>query len=158
GRVVPGGDALPARAVRPGAGARRACSPAAADARGRGAGSAPDAGGSERAPPGRGSWQRRIGMLRATVGLCLRLGPALLDQPAPALGHERAPRLDQYGDPLPTGAVARLGCSRLRPGHSGASWEVSPDGKLLATGEEGKLRLWEIATGRERWVAHLGRG
>jgi RNA polymerase sigma factor (sigma-70 family) len=58
---------------------------------------------------------------------------------------------DFYGDPLPPGAVARMGTMRWR--HIGTIISVvySPDGKTIATSElnEGPLILWDAATGKE---------
>jgi WD40 repeat protein len=59
------------------------------------------------------------------------------------------PRLDRYGDPLPPGAVARLGSDRLRAGQPGCAFAVSPDGKLLVTGERQRVRIWNLADGKE---------
>jgi WD40 repeat protein len=68
------------------------------------------------------------------------------------------PRVDRHGDPLPPGALARLGTTRLRPGEAGGAFAVSPDGKLLATGEPYRLRLWDLADGKELRSLELPRG
>jgi WD40 repeat protein len=64
-------------------------------------------------------------------------------------GSEKGPQMDQYGDPLPKGALARLGTLRLRhPGYIG-SMLFSPDGKTLATTGNGAVCLWDWASGKE---------
>jgi WD40 repeat protein len=81
--------------------------------------------------------------------------PAAADEPA-ALDK---PAVDRDGDPLPDGAVARLGTSRWRPGGYGARLAISPDGSLLASaGTDGALRLWETDTGKEVRVCWGHRG
>lgn len=61
------------------------------------------------------------------------------------------PRLDRYGDPLPKGAVGRLGTTRLR--HSGPVTGVafSPDGKTLVStswSSGNSIRLWDVKTAK----------
>jgi RNA polymerase sigma factor (sigma-70 family) len=53
-------------------------------------------------------------------------------------------------DPLPPGAVARLGSTRMRPGHVVGSLAFSPDGKRLVSGNWGPgIHVWDAATGKE---------
>jgi RNA polymerase sigma factor (sigma-70 family) len=63
----------------------------------------------------------------------------------------RADRVDSHGDPLPDGALARLGTVRLRHGAAIGAVAFSPDGQLLATGghyPDNTVRLWDGATGK----------
>lgn len=57
--------------------------------------------------------------------------------------------VDEYGDPLPVGAVGRLGTVRLRHGNTIHSLCFAPDGKYLASGGE-NIRVWDPNTGAER--------
>src|SRR5207244_3628594 len=66
------------------------------------------------------------------------------------LQERRQPSVDAYGDPLPPGAVARLGTLRLRHTHLITASAVASDGSVIATGgQDGTVCLWEIATGRK---------
>lgn len=66
-----------------------------------------------------------------------------------ANGRQQQQERDAQGDPLPSGAAARLGSTRLRAGwvHSMA---FSPDGKTLASTSlgGGEIEFWDAATGR----------
>jgi WD40 repeat protein len=52
---------------------------------------------------------------------------------------------DRFGDPLPQGAIARIGTTRYRlPNGAGAS-ALSPDGKLLAVlRNQSEIEIWEL--------------
>jgi WD40 repeat protein len=57
---------------------------------------------------------------------------------------------DAYGDPLPAGALARLGTVSLRHGEAIQAIAFSPDGKTIACTDGGKfISLWDRSTGKE---------
>ncbi|MBI3411016.1 MAG: WD40 repeat domain-containing protein [Planctomycetes bacterium] len=69
-------------------------------------------------------------------------------------------RKDSHGDPLPEGALARLGTIKLRPGDVVRHLAFSPDGKQIACWAGGPLRtanalaIYDVASGKQlRWVA-----
>ncbi|MBI1918106.1 MAG: sigma-70 family RNA polymerase sigma factor [Planctomycetes bacterium] len=72
---------------------------------------------------------------------------------APAKAESQQPaRADRQGDALPPGAVVRLGTLRFRHDSWVESVAVSSEGKLIAGGGAGRVRLWDGATGKElRW-------
>jgi WD40 repeat protein len=90
--------------------------------------------------------QFRAGAVKlAVAGLLILLTDlsARSQESSPAPGRT-AP--DLYGDPLPTGASARLGTVRLRCRGYAA---FAPDGKTLATYGYDELLIWDVATGKE---------
>lgn len=75
----------------------------------------------------------------------------LLVPPAGRAGEPMAARRDALGDPLPEGAVARIGTARMRhPTTSHIALAFSPDDKVLASvaDNDNAVRLWDVASGR----------
>src|SRR5437868_704292 len=67
------------------------------------------------------------------------IGPASAEPPA----------LDSFGDPLPDGAVLRVGTSRLHHASSIDALGFAPDGNTLAArSNDGIIRLWDVRTGK----------
>ncbi len=63
---------------------------------------------------------------------------------------EEPPPAGPDPDPLPPGAVARLGSTRMRPGHPVGSVAFSPDSNKLVSGNWGPgIHVWDTATGKE---------
>lgn len=66
-----------------------------------------------------------------------------------SFGAAQEPRTDRHGDPLPEGAVARLGTVRLRGAGEVQCVDISPDGKLVAAVFVGSVRVFHRESGRE---------
>jgi RNA polymerase sigma factor (sigma-70 family) len=115
-----------------------------------------------------------LAKLKVVVGLVLALGALagaavlfasrgpderLPDEPSPQVAPPEVgaagPKAgtDPFGDPLPAGAVSRIGTTRGRHADHLNALALSPDGKLLATrAGDNKVRLWEAASGKELHV------
>src|SRR5262249_35420875 len=64
----------------------------------------------------------------------------------------KQPRTDRYGDPLPEGAIARLGTLRFRQGGGYVNrLLLTPDGKTLVSKSyygEGSVAVWDFPSGK----------
>jgi WD40 repeat protein len=69
--------------------------------------------------------------------------------PALVAANEPAPITDLYGDPLPPGAIARLGTLRFRAAERIDHLAYSPDGKKLVSHGGGVITLWDAESGRK---------
>jgi RNA polymerase sigma factor (sigma-70 family) len=105
-----------------------------------------------------------LGKAKVALALVLALGTAALgaglipppapDQKAPAAVTPAPPpqpneerRRDRHGDPLPEGAVARLGTLRFRVPGEVEALTVSPDGKVVAASSRAGVFLFDAADG-----------
>ena len=78
----------------------------------------------------------------------MRLLPVPLVLLGLGFASAETPRLDRYGDPLPAGAVARLGSLRLLCAEDVANVVFTPDSRIVAALQNGPAQFWEVATGR----------
>jgi len=85
--------------------------------------------------------------VNATAWLAGALSAWLVGACAHAAAPPR-PRLDILGDPLPPGAVARIGTIRLRTAERCWGVAVTPDGKAILSRAPGELTFWDIETGK----------
>src|SRR4051794_19830286 len=80
----------------------------------------------------------------------------------PCVGWSAAPppmRVDALGDPLPRGALARLGTMRFRQSDCPDAVAISPDGTLAAAASNSsEIYLWELPSGELRGMLHGHRG
>jgi RNA polymerase sigma factor (sigma-70 family) len=87
-----------------------------------------------------------VGLVGAGALLLRSSGEAPAKQGAKA---QEAATKDLYGDPLPPGAVVRLGTVRFRhPGFRVQGLAFSRDGKTLLSASSEDVRIWEASSGR----------
>jgi WD40 repeat protein len=82
--------------------------------------------------------------------------PPLTEEEKPKEDEEKRDPNDRFSDPLPFGAIARMGAVRLRVDTPFQALTFSNDDKMLAaiTGKR-KLSLWQMPTGKLLWVTDL---
>src|SRR5262245_49856864 len=89
----------------------------------------------------------------ARIALLLLIALAFYIGSTTADGNLPEARNDSLGDPLPPGALLRLGTQRFR--HPGGVDELalSPDEKSVVTIGRDELIVWDTATGKMKWRA-----
>jgi WD40 repeat protein len=92
----------------------------------------------------------RVAVAAFLIAFLLSFPAAVLSAAIDAKSAPAGERLDRYGDPLPAGAVLRLGTVRLRHPGGGVSVAFSPDGRALASTADfdRQIRFWDVKTGR----------
>jgi RNA polymerase sigma factor (sigma-70 family) len=92
-------------------------------------------------------------VIAAGVGSWLSAGGREPVTAKPASGVR--PTADEQRDPLPAGALVRMGTTRLRHHRPVSELAFSPDDKTLLSGSlDGTLRVWDAATGRQLSLIH----
>jgi WD40 repeat protein len=93
------------------------------------------------------------GLAVAVVAVALRRAPEAAPLSAPRAENGEAPESPELEDPLPPGAVARFGTTRLRP--AAAALAVSPDGRIVITASGNAVREWDADTGAAEAIRRL---
>src|SRR5262249_11252258 len=98
-----------------------------------------------------------VAVVAAGVGFAAPPGPAdpPKSEPAPpptaAAPAPAIEKTDDAGDPLPPGALARMGSNRFHHGSNVHRLMVSPDGKwVISYGSHTGYRVWDLTTGKEQ--------
>lgn len=101
-------------------------------------------------------------LYRACLAAAFFLGLNAVPPACPLLAQNdpaKVARVDLYGDPLPAGAIARLGSTRFRPNGWCKGLAFSPDGRsLLAAGESGTIQYWDVNSGIAGFDVETGQG
>jgi WD40 repeat protein len=88
-----------------------------------------------------------LGLTACAVVAFARLSADAQDGKPPVKQEARA---DCHGDPLPAGALARLGTVRWRHGTPVSFAAFTPDGlAVLTASQDNLIRLWDLKTGKE---------
>jgi WD40 repeat protein len=83
--------------------------------------------------------------------LLVVLGGVMAPVRLPAGPGRQEGRVDNYGDPLPDGAVSRIGSIRFRHPRGLTALALSPDEKVLAVGQmDGPVVLWDLPEGTRK--------
>jgi RNA polymerase sigma factor (sigma-70 family) len=101
------------------------------------------------------------GLLVTGMGLLIPaaiISPTIVNESSPpaappSQSQAKSARVDDYGDPLPDGALRRLGTLRFRHGGGIENLLLTPDGKTLVSNDYYGTRtvcVWEMATGKLR--------
>src|SRR5262245_42348334 len=99
-------------------------------------------------------------MYRIAIGIAICLAVGIIAHAEPPSIPKAAPtpekaRIDCFGDPLPSGASARLGRKMFLHDRIITGVAFSPDCKTIASAsQDGTVRLWQIATGKEICLTH----
>ena len=98
---------------------------------------------------------RTVQLVRFTPRMALwavcGMGVFLMVVSASTEAEEPVVRHDSNGDPLPPGAIARLGSARFRHGGPITGLHFSLDIQILFSGSSDRtIRLWDVASGREQ--------
>jgi WD40 repeat protein len=92
---------------------------------------------------------RRVCLVILTMALTLEGSVWLKGQPVtPRPAQQKQAGVDLFGDPLPQGAVARLGTLRWRAGPYVQSLAYTSDGKTLVAMSQFEVCLFDAATGK----------
>jgi RNA polymerase sigma factor (sigma-70 family) len=76
--------------------------------------------------------------------------PASEDLPRSRGAEAERPALDLHGDPLPPGAVARMGREKAPKAQPVLCLAVAPDGRIVASGyATAAILLWDLRTGKQ---------
>jgi RNA polymerase sigma factor (sigma-70 family) len=98
----------------------------------------------------------------AGVGLWLALLPAQTP-PTPTPTPKAPPAIssvateDALGDPLPDGALLRLGTKRFRHPDNAFELALSPDNKTVVSAGADQVIGWEATSGKQLWQVNIGK-